>query len=179
MAAQHSLDQLPSLVPNPQGPAMATGDQRIAALEADQRLEHQRRHRIGHRDETQNHAHRSGDFRYLLLFVLVHDSHAWLPGERAVDAPAEELDLAYLVLDDAHAGLLHRCPGQFLRVVGNRLDAIPEQCIHPLFRPCLECLLSRHRPGHHLLHNRYAWLDGHTAGHLLGQSMQPGCKTLA
>jgi hypothetical protein len=83
VTAQYPLDQLSDPVADPQSCVVATGNERISGFEADQHFEHQNDLRTGHRDEAQHHAHRSGDFHHLALFVPVHHAHTRLPGKCA------------------------------------------------------------------------------------------------
>ena len=82
---------------------MKTQDERIAALEADQRLEDRRSHRIGHRDEAENGAHGRGDFGDLQRCVLAHDPRAAPAEQVAADAGGRDQVLPAFVLGVAVA----------------------------------------------------------------------------
>jgi hypothetical protein len=128
-------------------------DQGVAGLEADQGLEHQGGHRVGHGDEPEHHPDRAGDLGDPTVVGWAGaDPRPALEG--AVHLQAGEAVLEGLVGHVADAGLGHGGRGQLLGPVGHGSGDRVQQALHPGLGPAGQHGLGGRGPGHHLVDRR-------------------------
>ena len=161
--------------------AVAADDERVPRLDADQGLEHQRGHRVGHRDEPQDDAHGLGDLGQRLPLIAADDAHARLPDQRLRHIQAREPVLVRLVRHAAEACLGHGRRGQLIGMARDLRGERHDEAVYLALRPAGDAVLGRDRPCDERIHS---WIrlfgdddlltvPGEDASILRGSARQP------
>ena len=134
VGGQHVPDERDRAGAHPGGGRVVAHDQGVAGLEADQGLEHQGGHRVGHRDQAEHHPDRAGDLGDPAVVGRAGaDPGAALEGP--VDLQAGEAVLEGLVGHVADPGLGHGGRGQLLGPVGHGAGDVVQQRLDPVLGP--------------------------------------------
>ena len=130
------------------GARMGGDDDRVAALDRVDRLDHRRRLGVGRRRERADHADRLGEDDDLALGIFLDDADRLVVDNvhQGGAGLAEDLEIFAVII--AELGLLDGVAGDLLgdARAGDRPDHRADQFVHPLLRRMLDLGLRRARP---------------------------------
>ena len=156
---------------------MRAHDERVARLDADQGLEHERRHRVGHGNEPHDDPHRVGDLCQRLPLVAAYDTHARLPNQPLRHTQAREPVLVRLVGRAADTGLSNGRHGQLIRTARDLGSERGNKGIHLVLRPAHDAPLRRSRPCDNRIQGRIRLARENELLKVLGETTGLPCRT--